>query len=1164
MADYSVNTEIRANVSNFQKGMAKAEQSLKTFSKGISTVTKAVGALFAVKGITSFTKSISEMAGSFNEASAVITKGTGATGEKLKELTATVTDAMRGGVGRATQEIGSMVADLNTRFGVTGEELTTLVGDFDKFNNVTGVETTKAIEEVADVMGKWNVDTKQADYLLDQLLVASQESGASIEELTNGLKQGQAIFSKFGMNVTRSTAFLASLKKNGIDSSTAITAMKTALANFSKEGKDAERELEKVSAKIKNAKSETEALKIATEVFGARAGAEMVRVLQDNGKGADELQKKLRGAKGALKETEAASRTTKDALKDLKASVTALFSGFTGDNTLRDLVDGITSSVSKLNTEELNNSLDTFKGNLGKVLSYSAEILTTLYDNFKQIFEDISDLLDKNSEIVDKWKDNFYKSINSLYRIVQSAFGMIQALIHGNWKMMWEYAKLVVLEIVKAIYDNMASLFQDLEDKINNVITFLKLPVAKNLPLVGELRAALEGLNLLFGKNEQTSAALGKSIDEVTNNINALAAAEQNYAPIAIKDLGTQSSHIAKLSSLFKKHGKVVTAVTEETSDAITTTNGDIETATDEVKKYYGALVQYLKDLQGTVAENITQFVSNALNYTSSLIENVSNKLYTSMPEWAQVAVKSFADSLKWAYSITAGIIKQISKVLSKAVKGAMKLVKGVFVGLTAYAKAYVKIFSTTIKTITGLLTKGFNVFKKILSFNLDEGLNILLAFEDSVLTFFVITLPKLPQYVSTVLQSIGSLVKSLSNSVKAENVATVLFDAIESLKTSLPGVMSDINTLIKGAIEFMTQNGANLIYNFLTVMGENVPEMVSNTLELLKTTIISAVDGIILWLNDGGLATIFSMALDFQDKLQELITTLLANIATFLTDHTADIGNFMANSIQLAFEMLPDLIDSLLKIITALIQSIADCFKNKEMVDSIVNGIVKGIEKILDNIGPLISAVIDLIFSLIAAIVPRLPEIILKIVAAIAKALPGIVGDIANALVGGFKQIFDKIFTKDFWIDTFSHFGDAVGEVATTVGKVFDVSAATGQKKSGGEIAADIGLGVLTGGMYNIVKGLGKNVFHWWADGTDNAPAGLSVVGEAGPELVNFNGGEQVLSNRNTNKLLAGMQGGKTNNFNVVFNNVQDTSAYAMMQQFKNYNRQMAINGVI
>ena len=86
---------------------------------------------------------------------------------------------------------------------------------------------------------------------------------------------------------------------------------------------------------------------------------------------------------------------------------------------------------------------------------------------------------------------------------------------------------------------------------------------------------------------------------------------------------------------------------------------------------------------------------------------------------------------------------------------------------------------------------------------------------------------------------------------------------------------------------------------------------------------------------------------------------------------------------------------------------------------------------------------------------------------------------------------------------------------------------------------------------------------FGGYAIGTNNALSGLHLVGEAGPELVRFRGGEQVLNASNTQKALEGMSG-TTINQSVTFNNLQDTTAYAMMNQFKQYNRQMAINSII
>jgi hypothetical protein len=88
------------------------------------------------------------------------------------------------------------------------------------------------------------------------------------------------------------------------------------------------------------------------------------------------------------------------------------------------------------------------------------------------------------------------------------------------------------------------------------------------------------------------------------------------------------------------------------------------------------------------------------------------------------------------------------------------------------------------------------------------------------------------------------------------------------------------------------------------------------------------------------------------------------------------------------------------------------------------------------------------------------------------------------------------------------------------------------------------------------------NSVFDGYATGTNSAIKGLHIVGEAGPELVQFRGGERVYNNRDTMGMIAGA--GTTINQNVTFNNLQDTSAFAMMNQLRQYNREMAINSVI
>ena len=87
-------------------------------------------------------------------------------------------------------------------------------------------------------------------------------------------------------------------------------------------------------------------------------------------------------------------------------------------------------------------------------------------------------------------------------------------------------------------------------------------------------------------------------------------------------------------------------------------------------------------------------------------------------------------------------------------------------------------------------------------------------------------------------------------------------------------------------------------------------------------------------------------------------------------------------------------------------------------------------------------------------------------------------------------------------------------------------------------------------------------SVFSGYATGTNSATRGLHIVGEAGPELVRFKGGEQVYNAKDTQDILSG--GSKSNTFNVTFNNTTDTTAYRMISELKKYNREMAFDGIL
>ena len=531
--------------------------------------------------------------------------------------------------------------------------------------------------------------------------------------------------------------------------------------------------------------------------------------------------------------------------------------------------------------------------------------------------------------------------------------------------------------------------------------------------------------------------------------------------------------------------------------------------ATYEVERYYNEKILALKLQQiekereeALNAENVTADAKIAIN---QYYDNEVKKIYDDLGKYKakknKEEVKETKTALQETLKNVASIMQEVSKKMTDTFSKVVSKIKSIFSG------------------VGGFLSKLFE-------FKPDEVLDNILKFEDSVLTFFVETLPKTPNFFASVFESIGVLIKSVRKAVKAE----------------------DIRQIIRG---------------ILNIIVDNLPQMIEDLVIIVEELTDGVIDALMDWLDsDEGLNKLLKLIIKIQKALEKLISKNLDKLADSLAKHTDDFADFLAESMTSANNTLPKLINAVLKIIGAVIQAVADAFKNQEFIDSIINAIIEMTNSIMDNLPRIIGSIVQLIVNIIVALAPRLPEIIMALVNGLADAIPKCIGQIVSGLAKGigqiFKGLFERIFTWDFWKDALQTLGEVLTQIVADVFSGGLASLSGGAGNVTGNVAGDIGLGLATGA----VSYLG-HLFGWWAKGTNNAPAGLSIVGEAGPELVKFRGGEQVLNNRNTNKALAEM-GGKTNNFNVTFNNLQDTTAFNMMQQLKAYNRQMAINGII
>jgi hypothetical protein len=224
--------------------------------------------------------------------------------------------------------------------------------------------------------------------------------------------------------------------------------------------------------------------------------------------------------------------------------------------------------------------------------------------------------------------------------------------------------------------------------------------------------------------------------------------------------------------------------------------------------------------------------------------------------------------------------------------------------------------------------------------------------------------------------------------------------------------------------------------------------------------------------------------------------------------------------------------------------------------------------ESILKNLPKIIKVVVKVIVAIVKVIVKSIASIIRdtdwRAVWEELKRVGGeLLGGIWDGIKSGFSYLWGKI--KDFfatigeWIKNF--FDELWQKIKDAIMGVVDEVKSIPEKIGGGVSGffENVGSGIKSG----ISKiGSGIKSFFGFAEGTDNAPAGVALVGEEGPELVRFHGGEQVVPAPQTRQILGVGNSGSV--FNVTFNNTQDTTAFAMMKQMKGWQRSLAFNAVI
>lgn len=291
-----------------QKASDEADKASKTGAEAVETIAQALAAAGITATIKEITSAVYDLTDTYSNAEKIIVNATGATGDALDSLGTSMLKAYSGN-DDALDAVAGAVGEINTRLGYTGDTLSDVTGQFLDFADITGQDVVGSVQLVTKVMNKWGEDSSKLPNVLDDLAYAGQISGLSVTTLSNTLITGASSLQEMGLSLENAIGLLAKMELYGVEGTSTITAMRTAVKNFAADGLDAQEALQDTITEIANMKDSSEATTKAVEVFGSKVGVDFARAIRDGAITTDTLTGSLDEAAGTLEKTAAAGES---------------------------------------------------------------------------------------------------------------------------------------------------------------------------------------------------------------------------------------------------------------------------------------------------------------------------------------------------------------------------------------------------------------------------------------------------------------------------------------------------------------------------------------------------------------------------------------------------------------------------------------------------------------------------------------------------------------------------------------------------------------------------------------------------------------------------------------------------------------------------------------
>lgn len=240
----------------------------------------------------------------------IITK-TGASGDAADSLAESF-KKVGGNTHLDLQTVGDAIGEVNTQFGFMDEKLEESTDYMLKYADINNTDVSQAAINARQAIEAYELSYDDLNDVLDVTTKTSQNTGQSVDDLMKKAIDGAPQIKQLGLSFDEGVALIGKFEQAGVDSSTMLSKMSKASVVYAKDNLSLQDGLKGTIDSILNAKDETEALRIANEVFG-KGSDKMVDAIKRGALNLDDLAKVAKESGGAVGDTFAETEDPIDA-----------------------------------------------------------------------------------------------------------------------------------------------------------------------------------------------------------------------------------------------------------------------------------------------------------------------------------------------------------------------------------------------------------------------------------------------------------------------------------------------------------------------------------------------------------------------------------------------------------------------------------------------------------------------------------------------------------------------------------------------------------------------------------------------------------------------------------------------------------------------------------